>query len=58
MKKYLAAFLTLFIFNAHANLDTSQPTAQTNTSQQTGGNYIYAENGKLTFNLEPSLFEN
>lgn len=29
-----------------------------NYIQFTGGNYAFAENGKLTFNLEPSLFEN
>lgn len=29
-----------------------------NIMQLTGGNYIYAENGKLIFNLEPSIFKN
>lgn len=33
-------------------------TTSGNVSQQTGGNYIYAENGKLTFNFEHSMFQN
>lgn len=59
--KYLMAMaVALFINNAYANtaLSSQSNQANANVSQQTGGNYIYAENGKLTFNLEPSLFEN
>ncbi len=58
MKKYilfLIAFLNLSAYAAETNLISN--TSSTNVSQQTGGNYIYAENGKLTFNFEPSLFE-
>ena len=29
-----------------------------NVVQFTGGNYVFAENGRLTFNLEPDLFKN
>lgn len=65
--KYLALLVfSLFSIQANANnqafssSNQSQTPKQSsiNVSQQTGGNYIYVENGKLTFNLEPSLFEN
>lgn len=63
------AFLVLSLFSIQANANSSafsssvtQPStsqqSSANVSQQTGGNYIFVENGKLTFNLEPSLFEN
>ena len=36
----------------------SQKAYAENVVQFTGGNYIFAENGRLTFNLEPDLFKN
>lgn len=59
MKYITLLIISLFAFKANANaLSDSQSKPNQNVSQQTGGNYIYAENGKLIFNLEPSLFEN
>lgn len=36
----------------------SQKAYAENVVQFTGGNYVFAENGRLTFNLEPDLFKN
>ena len=36
----------------------SQKAYAENVVQFTGGNYVFAENGRLTFNLEPDLFRN
>ena len=61
MKKLIFLIIFLFYSNVYAadSFDSfsSSKFESGNVSQQTGGNYIYAENGKLTFNLDPSIFE-
>lgn len=59
MKKWFYIFLLMLIYSSFAKADVPLVSGSSfNTSQQTGGNYIYAENGKLTFNFEPSVFQN
>lgn len=48
MKTLILIFIIILSFSVQAE----------NVVQFTGGNYIFAENGKLIFNLEQSLFEN
>lgn len=48
MRILLALLFTILIIPVYAQ----------NLAQMTGGNYIYARNGQLTFNLEPGLFAN
>lgn len=52
MMKYLLSILTFIL------LFISKITFAENIVQLKGGNYVFVENGKLTFNLEPSLFKN
>ena len=56
MKKPLlySFFTTAVLLFASA----SQKAYAENVVQFTGGNYVFAENGRLTFNLEPDLFKN
>lgn len=57
MKRFIFLLLMMVSVPVYAELSL-ESSSSSGTSQQTGGNYIYAENGKLTFNLEPSVFEN
>lgn len=56
--KTVILFLLLFISQTAMSADIQIGSMSGNVSQQTGGNYIYAENGKLTFNFEQSMFQN
>lgn len=56
--KTVILLLLLFISQVATSADVQLGSTGGNVSQQTGGNYIYAENGKLTFNFEQSMFQN
>ena len=56
MKKPL--LYSFFITAALLFVCGSQKAYAENVVQFTGGNYVFAENGRLTFNLEPDLFKN